>query len=230
MPNFVPPVAVFDLDGTLADTAPDLVRTLNVVLAREGVAPIALEDARTTIGSGARALIEKGFEAERRELLPDRLDELYKFFLAHYGENVCVETTLYPGARSALERLDAAGFRLAVCTSKFEAHSVAILRQLGVAHLFASIAGRDTFPYIKPDPRHLTSAVEQAGSQPCRAVMVGDSRTDIVTAKAAGIPVVAVSFGYTEVPVRELGPDRVIHHFDRLFHAVGELARLRNAA
>jgi phosphoglycolate phosphatase len=230
MPNFVPPVAVFDLDGTLADTAPDLVRTLNVVLSGEGLSPMPIEDARNTIGSGAKALIARGFETDGRELLPDRLDELYQLFLAHYGQNICIETTLYPGVKEALERLQAAGFRLAVCTSKFEAHSVDLLRRLGVAHHFGAIAGRDTFAYIKPDPRHLTLTVERAGSRPCRAVMVGDSRTDIVTAKAAGVPVIAVSFGYTDRPVKELGPDRVIHHFDRLFHAVGELIRLPNAA
>lgn len=230
MPNFVPPVAVFDLDGTLADTAPDLVRTLNVVLALDGVAPVALDDAREAIGFGARALIERGFAAEKRELLPARLDELYKIFLAHYAENICVETQLYPGVNEALSRLEGAGFKLAVCTSKFEAHSVAVLRKLGIAERFAVIAGRDTFAYVKPDPRHLELTVEQAGSSPCRAVMIGDSRTDIATAKAAGIPVVAVTFGYSEIPVKELGPDRIIHHFDRLFHAIGELVRLPTAA
>jgi phosphoglycolate phosphatase len=176
---------VFDLDGTLADSAPDLVRTLNVVLAREGVAPVALDDARDAIGTGAKALIEMGFAAQGRELLPALLDELYAFFRAHYGENVCVETRLYPGVTDALTRLETAGFKLAVCTSKFEAHSVAILRKLGVAHRFSAIAGRDTYPYIKPDPRHLVMTIEQAGSRPCRAVMIGDSRTDIAAAKAA---------------------------------------------
>lgn len=230
MPNCTPPVAVFDLDGTLADTAPDLVRTLNVILSQEGVRPMALAAVRQMVGAGVRALIQRGFEADGKEIAPGHLDELFHFFLRHYAENICVETRLYPGVEEALNRLEDAGFRLAVCTSKFESHSVAVLRGLGVAHRFAAIAGRDTFPYIKPDPKHLILTVQAAGGDRSRAVMVGDSRTDIVTAEAAGIPVVAVSFGYTDVPVKDLGPDRVIHHFDRLFHAIGELIKLPTAA
>ena len=217
------PTAVFDLDGTLADTAPDLVATLNVVLDREGLPALPLAEARKMIGHGARALIERGLEAARREATPDHLDELYRFFLAHYADHLCVDTRLFPGVVEALDHLDAHGFLLAVCTNKVTSHSVKLLEALGVAHRFAVICGRDSFPYVKPDPRHLTLTIDAAGGSPGHAVMVGDSRTDIVTARTAKIPVVAVSFGYTDVPVRQLDPDLVIDHYEQLAAAVHRL-------
>lgn len=215
-----PPIAVFDLDGTLADTIHDLIGTLNVILAQEGLPPLAVEDGRAMVGAGARALLERGLAAAGREPTPARLDELHRFFLAHYGANLCVETRLFPGAAEALDRLEQAGFLLAVCTNKPEDLSAKLLEGLGVAHRFAAICGRDSFPYFKPDPRHLTLTIEKAGGDPARAVMVGDSVTDIRTAKAAMIPAVAVTFGYTDIPVQDLGPDRMIDHFDQLFDAV----------
>ena len=219
-----PPIAVFDLDGTLADTAPDLIGTLNVILKREGLPPVRLEDAREMIGAGARALVERGFEAGRRELTPAKSDQLYRDFLAHYADNLCVESRLFPGVPEALEDLVARGFRLAVCTNKVEEHSRRLLKGLGLASRFAAICGRDTFAYFKPDPRHLTLTVEQAGGDPARAIMVGDSRTDIATAKAAAIPVVAVTFGYTDQPVRELDPDVAIDDFRELPGAIAALS------
>jgi phosphoglycolate phosphatase len=223
--HIAPPIAVFDLDGTLADTAGDLVGTLNVILRQEGLSPLALEKARDMIGAGAKALLQRGFEAAGKEIAPAYLDELFKQFMVHYGENICVETRLFPGVAEALDRLEAAGFVLAVCTNKMEEHSIKVLDELGVGHRFAANCGRDTFPYFKPDPRHLMLTIERAGGDPRRAVMVGDSRTDIVTAQNAGIPVVAVPFGYTDVPVQELGPDMVIDHFDKLYGAVEALMK-----
>jgi phosphoglycolate phosphatase len=214
------PIAVFDLDGTLADTAHDLVATLNVILGLEGLPPLPLEQARDLIGAGGRVLLQRGFEAAGRELAPSRLDELYKLFLVHYGDHICVETRLFPGVVEALDRLTDNGFGLAICTNKIEAHSVQLLKALGVADRFTAVCGRDTFPYFKPDPRHLTLTIERCGGDPLRSVMVGDSRSDIAAAKAAAIPVVAVTFGYTDVPVRDLNPDAVIDHFDDLFESV----------
>ncbi|WP_407518626.1 phosphoglycolate phosphatase [Methylobacterium oryzisoli] len=225
------PIVVFDLDGTLAETAADLSATLNVVLAREGLPPVDVTRARDLIGAGARALIERGFAAAGRDLPRDRLDTLFRVFLAHYGQHLCDASHLFPGVVACLDRLRAAGYRLAVCTNKVEDHSVRLLTLLGVADRFGAICGRDTFPYCKPDPRHLTQTIARAGGDPGRAVMVGDSRTDIATARAAGIPVVAVPFGYTDVPVQDLGPDAVIDHFDQLFDAVEAMAgRTRTAA
>jgi phosphoglycolate phosphatase len=223
------PLAVFDLDGTLADTAPDLVATLNVILRREGLPALSLAEARNMIGHGARVMIERGLEAAGREVTPDRLDELYRGFLAHYAKHLCVETQLFPGVVEALDALEADGYRFAVCTNKVEAHSVRLLEALGIAHRFAAVCGRDTFPYVKPDPRHLILTVKKAGGTPAEAVMIGDSRTDIVTAQAAGIPVVAVPFGYTDVPMQSLRPDAVIHHFDELPRAVTRLIAANRA-
>jgi len=211
---------VFDLDGTLADTIHDLIATLNVVLDRESLPPLSLDEGREMVGAGARALIERGLASVGREVTPAHLDELFRHFMVHYGQNLCVDSTLFPGVPDALDRLEEAGFRLAVCTNKYENHSVELLESLGIADRFAAICGRDSFPYFKPDPRHLTLTIEKAGGDPARAVMVGDSRTDIATAKAAGMPSVAVTFGYTDVPVQQLGPDRIIDHYDQLFEAV----------
>jgi phosphoglycolate phosphatase len=217
------PIAVFDLDGTLADTAPDLIATLNIILAQEGVAPVSMDNARELIGAGARALVQRGFEAAGLELTPAKSDALYRDFLAHYADNLCVESRLFPGVGEALDELEARGFRLAVCTNKIEAHSRQLLGALGIADRFLAICGRDTFAYHKPDARHLTLTIGQAGGDPTRAIMVGDSLTDIATAKAASIPVVAVTFGYTDRPVRELEPDIAIDHFDELADAVAAI-------
>lgn len=218
-----PPIAVFDLDGTLAETAGDLIGTLNVLMRREGLAELPLSEARGLIGAGARALIRRGFEAEGRPLSSADHDRLFDAFIAHYGDHLADTSHLYPGVVEALDALESKGFRLAVCTNKFEGQSVALLRLLGIGDRFAAICGRDTFAQSKPDPRHLTGTIERAGGDPARAVMVGDSRTDIDTAKAAGIPVVAVTFGYTDVPVERLGPDRIIAHFSELPAAVADL-------
>ncbi|TXN21048.1 phosphoglycolate phosphatase [Methylobacterium sp. WL119] len=219
----LPKIAVFDLDGTLAETAGDLVGTLNVLLVREGLPELALEEARDLIGAGAKALIRRGFEAAGRELTPERHEALFGDFLEHYGAHLCERSHLYPGVVEALDRLEAEGFRLAVCTNKVEGLAVDLLDQLGIGGRFAAICGRATFPYSKPDPRHITLTIGRAGGDPERAVMVGDSRADIDAAKAAGIPVVAVTFGYTDTPVDQLGPDRVISHFSDVPGAVAEL-------
>ncbi|GJE39124.1 phosphoglycolate phosphatase [Methylobacterium persicinum] len=215
-----PPIAVFDLDGTLAETAGDLIGTLNVLLRREGLAELPLSQARELIGAGAKALIRRGFEAEGRSIGDAEHERLFDAFIAHYGEHLADSSHLFDGVVEALDRLEQSGFRLAVCTNKYEGQSVKLLNLLGIADRFAAICGRDTFPQAKPDPRHLTGTIAQAGGDPARAVMVGDSRTDIDTAKAAGIPVVAVTFGYTDTPVADLAPDRVIEHFSELHEAV----------
>jgi phosphoglycolate phosphatase len=221
-----PPIAVFDLDGTLADTARDLIATLNVVLEREGLPARSVDEARADVSAGARALIERGIAAAGRKIVPARLDELHLFFLAYYAEHLCVETRLFPGVVEALDNLRAAGFRLAVCTTKNESYSVEVLQGLGIADRFAAICGRESFPYLKPDPRHLLLTIDRAGGDPGRAVMVGDSLPDIATARAAGIPVVAVTFGYSDRPVGLLGPDLVIDRFDELFGAVRSLMQV----
>jgi phosphoglycolate phosphatase len=218
------PTLVFDLDGTLADTAADLIRTLNVILARLDVPPVPAVKARDVVGAGARAMLERGLALGGRTVTSAELGELFRDFLSHYAENLAVETRLFDGAENALAAFAERGHRLAVCTNKMEEHSKRLLDALGVANRFDAICGRDSFAWAKPDPRHLTLTIEKAGGDPRRAIMIGDSRTDIDTAKAAGLPVVAVDFGYTDVPVRKLGPDRIVSHFNDLAAAVEELS------
>jgi phosphoglycolate phosphatase len=223
------PTLVLDLDGTLADTAPDLAATLNVILADEGLSPIPLGEIRAMIGAGARALLERGLAANGDQPTRARVDALFPRFLSHYEAHIADATQLFPGAEAALARFLRDGWRLAVCTNKLESLSIELMRALGIAQHFAAICGGDTFRFRKPDPRHLTATIARAGGDPAGAVMVGDSDTDISTARAAGVPVVAVDFGYTDVPVTELAPDAVIRHFDDLFDAVAGILR-RGAA
>jgi phosphoglycolate phosphatase len=226
----LPPIAVFDLDGTLAETAPDLIATLNVIMRQEGIPEVPLEKARDMIGAGSRAMIERGFELARKDLTPAHSDELFRQFLAVYAENLCVGSHLFEDVETTLDRLAAQGYLLAVCTNKVELHSRRLLDHLGIADRFAAICGRDTFPWYKPDPRHLTRTIATAGGDPARAVMIGDSRTDIDTAKAAGVPVIAVPFGYTDVPVDELGPDMIVQRYAELVEAIGGLPNHRDLA
>jgi phosphoglycolate phosphatase len=225
-PMTTPPIVVFDLDGTLADTAQDLIATLNVILEREKLAPLPFEKARDLIGAGAKPLIERGFASSGTPLSDARLQELYSFFLDYYHQHIAVHTVLFPGVIASLDRLAAQGFRLAVCTNKLERHALELLKVLGIIDRFAFVSGKDTFDVFKPDARHLTETIIRAAGDPARAVMIGDSKTDIDTAKNARIPVVGVTFGYTNIHVRDLGADAVIDHFDDLEAAVVGLLRV----
>jgi phosphoglycolate phosphatase len=210
------PTVVFDLDGTLVDTAPDLVDTLNVIFAQEGFAPLAYEDARNFVGGGARVMIARGFNAQGCVLSPDRLEQLFEDFILHYSEHLTDKSRPFPGVVSALDLLAARGCCFAVCTNKLEALSVRLLDKLGLAHRFAAICGQDTFGMQKPDPEILRRTISAANGRPETAVMVGDSINDIRTARAANVPVIAVDFGYSERPIAEFGPDRTISHFSEL--------------
>ncbi|KAF0227705.1 MAG: phosphoglycolate [Beijerinckiaceae bacterium] len=216
---------VFDLDGTLAETAPDIMATLNHLLVREGLDMLPVSAARQLVGAGARALLERGFKAAGRPLEAEKLETLFQAFLVHYLDHVAELSFLFPGVESALKGLAGEGYGLAICTNKPEAHSLALVEQLGILPMFRKVAGRETFAFCKPDPRHLTETIRAAGGDAARAIMIGDSRTDVDTARAAGIPVVGVTFGYTDVPMAELKPDRIIEHFDALPEAIRALAR-----
>lgn len=214
------PMIVFDLDGTLIDTAPDLIDTLNVLLAREGLAPVSYDAARTMIGGGARAMIARGLEAEGRTVVPADLDRMFVEFIAHYTQHIADRSRPFPGLVDALDELEASGFRFAVCTNKLERLSRILLDALKLSGRFAAICGQDTFGVQKPDPEVLRRTIAAAGGIPRHAIMIGDSLTDIRTARAAGVPVIAVDFGYSERPVSEYGPDRIISHFAQLPAAV----------
>jgi phosphoglycolate phosphatase len=216
---------VFDLDGTLVETAPDLIASVNHVLRLEGVAPVEPDLIRSEISHGAARMLKKAFQI-RRHAIDDRdVMRLYETeYLPHYAANIAVLSRPYPGLVTALGEAAQRGAKLAVCTNKWEGLSRQLLTALGLDQHFAAIAGRDTFPVFKPHPDHLLGAIRLAGGDPSRAVMIGDSDTDIQTARAASIPVIAVTFGYTDVPVHELGPDAIIDHYDGLIAAIGEVS------
>ena len=218
-----PPLVVFDLDGTLAETAGDLMGALNHVLAGDGLPPLPVENARSLLGAGGRALLRRGYASAGRPLEDARLETLFRMFLDHYEAHIADHSHLFPGVVASLDRLEARGFVFAVCTNKLEHAAKLLLGKLGVDGRFAAICGQDTFGVSKPQAGALLSTIAAAGGDPARSVMVGDSITDIATAKAARVPVVAVSFGYTDKPVEDLGPDRVIGHFDDLDAAVDAL-------
>jgi phosphoglycolate phosphatase len=213
----------FDLDGTLVDTAPDLIGTLNRLLGQEGIAALPLDQARPFIGHGARRLIERGFAAAGAPLDDERLASLFDRFIAHYFAHIADESRPFPGCPEALGAMKGAGARLAVCTNKPTELSIRLLEQLGLAPLFEAIVGPEAAPAAKPDPRHLQAAVAAAGGSMAKALLVGDSATDAGAARAAGAPLVLVSFGYTEIPAAEFAPDALIHRFDELPAACARL-------
>ncbi|MEI2387067.1 phosphoglycolate phosphatase [Breoghania sp. JC706] len=218
------PVLVFDLDGTLVDTAPDLLASLNAVLEARSLGPIPMEGLNQLVGQGARVMLQRGFDMAGEHLDPAEMEILFNAFIEHYSQNIAVASRPFPGVEAALDRFAEAGWKLAVCTNKLEGLARRLLEELDMTARFSTIVGGDTFARPKPDAMPILGAIDRSGGSPARALMVGDSVTDIDAARAARIPVVAVDFGYTPVPVSELGPDRIISSFDALWPAVQDLA------
>lgn len=216
---------VFDLDGTLADTSADLIAAANACFAARGI-DVALDpvaDALTAF-HGGRAMLRAGYGRMGSGMLlpPGAEDEDFPRLLSHYGENIAVHTKLYPGVEETLDRLQADGHILAVCTNKPGALAEALLDALGVRGRFASMIAADTLPVRKPDPRPYHAAVERAGGRVASSFLVGDTETDRKTATAAGVKVALVSFGPEGKGISRLAPDALIAHFEEL----PELARL----
>lgn len=218
---------VFDLDGTLIDTAPDLTGALNHVLTSEGRDAVPEADVRHMVGQGALMLIRRGMAATGAPVSEADLPRLLAVFLEYYGQNIAVRSALFPQVREVLDFLREQKAILAVCTNKPRALSVPLFEALALADYFPVIVGGDCLPIRKPDPAHLLTTIARAGGSPERAVMIGDSFADIDAAKAASIPSVAVSFGYSSKPVTELGADRIIDNFAHLPQTVGELLSMR---
>ncbi|MFZ3226588.1 MAG: phosphoglycolate phosphatase [Xanthobacteraceae bacterium] len=214
---------VFDLDGTLIDTAPDLISTLNIILAREGLPPVEYDSARRMIGGGAKAMIERALATEGRASSKAELDRLFAAFIEHYAAHIADHSRPFPQLEATLEHLAGEGHRLAVCTNKLEWLSVRLLDMLQLTRHFAAVCGQDTFGVQKPDPRMLRLTIERAGGETTRAIMVGDSGTDIRTSRAATVPVIAVDFGYSEVPIALLRPDRIIGSYADLPAAIRDI-------
>ncbi len=223
----LPRTVVFDLDGTLVDTAPDLIAALNYVLEREGMPPVPLQSARNMIGAGARKLIERGLEVDGRAMGVSDIDRLLRDFIDYYAAHIADESRPFAGLEAALDDLGAQGYQFAVCTNKLEWLSKRLLDELGLSPRFAAICGADTFGVAKPDPVILQQTVAQAGGHLGATIMVGDAGPDVGVARRAGVPVIGVEFGYTDVPIAELKPDRLIGHMRDLpaaVHSLGQIA------
>jgi phosphoglycolate phosphatase len=218
-----PPLLAFDLDGTLVDTAPDLIAALNVILSREGIPELPFATARNLIGGGARKLIERGLEAEGLTCTTAEIDRMLKDFIAYYAEHIADLSRPFEGLEAALDELATRGFLFAVCTNKLEWLSKLLLDRLKLSPRFAAICGADTFGVVKPDPTFLRQTVLRAGGDIASTIMVGDAGTDVGVARRANVPVIGVTFGYTETPIEELKPDRVISRMMELPQAASEL-------
>jgi phosphoglycolate phosphatase len=205
---------IFDLDGTLVDTAPDLHAATNHVLGLIGRTPISMADLRAFVGHGAMNLIERGVKATGDAVDQDTLKRLHRTFLDYYGDNIADHSVVFDGLHDVLDKAEAAGLKLGVCTNKVEHLSHKLLTELGMRQRFGSLIGGDTLPVMKPDPAPLREAITRLGIDPANAMMVGDSETDIRTAQNANIPVLAVTFGYTSQHVSAFNPTYMIDHYD----------------
>jgi phosphoglycolate phosphatase len=209
-------LAVFDLDGTLIDTAPDLIDSLNYTIAARGLEPLTYADLTHLVGSGARAMIGRAFKLRNSPIEDGELERMIARFVEHYRAGMPGKSKPYPGLVAALERLAGAGMRLAVCTNKMEDLAKPLLETLGLADHFAAITGGDTFAVRKPDAEHLLGTIRMAGGEPSRTVMIGDSLNDFKVAANANVPSIGVPFGYSEVAIDTLNPTTIIRHFDDL--------------
>jgi phosphoglycolate phosphatase len=208
---------VFDLDGTLIDTAPDLAHATNYVLARCGRRAVGLEEVRLMVGHGARALITRGFAVTGAPVEASELDRLYSEFIAYYQANIAIDSQLFPGSVELLVRCRLAGLKLGVCTNKPESLSRKLIEAMGVDFYFGSVVGSDTLGIFKPDARPYRETLRQLGVNGGASIFVGDSETDVLTARAAGVPVIGVTFGYADKPIAELEPDYLAHHFSEVW-------------
>jgi phosphoglycolate phosphatase len=217
------PLVIFDVDGTLVETAEDILAAVNHVTASLGIAPLTMKNHRALVGFGGRRLIREAFRAADRQLADSELEAIFRKFISYYEANVAHHSRLFEGALESLHLLHKTGHDLAICTNKSTGPCCALLSALQIDHLFCAVVANDTFPWSKPDPRVLQATIKMAKADPARSIMVGDSRTDIDAARAAGIPVIAVNFGYSDVPVGDLEPDWIIPDFDALYPAARAL-------
>ena len=222
MSTFPFDIVGFDLDGTLLDTSPDLTAAVNHALVAGGRAPLTPAEVKPMIGGGAKVMLERTLEATGG-CEPEEFRRLYKLLLAYYGEHLADGTRPFPGTLEALDALTARGVTLAVVTNKFESFATSLLGQLGLTDRFACIIGGDTLGKgnAKPSPAPIHEMIARCGGG--RAAFVGDSIYDIAAGQAAGVPTIAVGFGFLTQPVETLGADAVIHGYDVLIPTLERL-------
>jgi phosphoglycolate phosphatase len=216
MANLAGYTLAFDLDGTLVETVGDLHTALNHVLVAEGLPPASLQDVRSFVGQGARALIIRACGVHGIHHDGARLDQLTEAYMNAYAADIASHSAPFPGLVSALEKLKTLGATLCVCTNKRTNLSEQLLAVLGLSHHFVAVVGGDMPRHRKPHPEHFVTAISAAGGDPARALMIGDSSNDVQSAKAAGAPVAVYAYGYTDTAPDLLGADAVFKHFDEL--------------
>lgn len=215
---------IFDLDGTLVDTAPDLMAATNHVMKTLKRRPVTMEEVRSFVGYGARALIARGCAATGEPVDDRAIESLYQEFIIYYAANIAAFSKPFPGLIPFLDKCHSSGMVMGICTNKLESLSVRLVHALGLAPYFGAIVGPDTIGATKPDPRIFQETLTRLDKPQGKSVMFGDSETDIKTARNAGMPVVAVSFGYTPIHVSSLNPTRVIDHYDEAWEALTSIA------
>jgi len=211
---------IFDLDGTLVDSAPDLMLATNHVLSRLERRAITMDEVRSFVGHGARALIARGCAATGDAIDEKTLDFYFAEFLRFYEKNIAVHSVAFPGVIDLLKRCASGGLKMGVCTNKLEGLSVRLLQALGMEKYFGAIVGPDTLNIAKPHPAPYLETVKRLGVPAKDSIMIGDSETDILTARATGVPVIGVTFGYTQKPVATYKPDYLVSHFDEIWDII----------
>lgn len=214
---------VFDLDGTLVDTAPDLTSALNATMSSLKLPEVAEADVRHMVGRGARVLIERGLTAAGVASGEKLIEEALAVFLGHYGDHIADRSMPFDGVVETLELFRSGGALMGVCTNKPQALTVKLLEVLQLIDYFPVILGADKVRNRKPHPEHLLQTITELNAAPQNAVMIGDSTADVEAARAAGVPVIAVSFGYSEISAHDLGADLVVDNFSQLRTAIPRL-------
>ena len=214
---------IFDLDGTLIDSLPDVMTALNTVLADNDRRPVTREEASMMVGGGAEPLLERAFGATGAPLPANRLAACVEAFTAYYRANPVTETTIFDGVVQSLEALAHQGMKLGICTNKPHRSALQVLQTLELDGYFDACFGKASLPFHKPDRRHYDEVARALGAAPKRTLYVGDSETDVETARNADVPIILVPFGYSRRPAAELGGDRLINHFSELSTTVEDL-------
>ncbi len=220
------PIVVFDLDGTLVDTADDIIGSINNIFTKRGITQFILGSRKGLISAGGRELIKSGLKDAGLIYSDLKIQEIFREFICDYTKNVAVNSRLYSGVEHMLQQLRGRDYKLAICTNKSYDPACRLLKQLEIFHFFDAVCGNDSLPWCKPDPRALLNTIRQANGDLSRSVMIGDSIIDIQTANRAGVPIIAVDFGYSDQPVELLNPDFTISDYgDLLTHLESVFAK-----